>query len=95
MNIYPMTASKRSALSKKNKPIRKGGQFKEGEFMATEAALRAVAKYDKENTVRFGVKLNKKTDADVIEALKTAKEGKQGYIKRLIREDIAKQNKRQ
>ena len=63
--------------------------------MATEATLKAIAKYDKENTIRFGIKLNKKTDADVINALETAKEGKQGYIKRLIRDDLARQDKRQ
>jgi hypothetical protein len=58
---------------------------------ATEAQKRATAKYDKENTIQFKMKLNKKTDLDVIEALESASlqdGGKQGYIKRLIREDI-------
>ena len=44
-------------------------------------------KYDKENTTRINLKLNNKTDADIIQQLK-AQESIQGYIKRLIRDDI-------
>lgn len=44
-------------------------------------------KYDKENTTRINLKLNNKTDADIIQHLK-AQESIQGYIKRLIRDDI-------
>lgn len=44
----------------------------------------AQKKYDKENTVRISLKLNKKTDADIIEYLK--KYGnKQGAIKEILR----------
>lgn len=43
-------------------------------------------KYDKENTVQVRLKLNKKTDADIIEKLNSV-ENKQGYLKNLIRED--------
>lgn len=60
--------------------------------MQTEAQKRAVAKYDKVNTKQFHLKLNLKTDADIIERLdKVSSEegGKQGYIKGLIRKDIA------
>ena len=57
--------------------------------MATEAQKRASAKYDKENTVRVMLKLNTKTDRDIIVKLLMS-ENKQGYIKSLIREDIAK-----
>ena len=46
----------------------------------------AQARYDKENTIRFTIKLNKKTEADIIEKLNSV-DNKQGYIKRLIRED--------
>lgn len=46
----------------------------------------AQERYDKENTVRFTIKLNKKTEADIIEKLNSV-DNKQGYIKRLIRED--------
>lgn len=53
--------------------------------------MKAQAKYDKANTIFIGIKLNKKTDADLIEQIERSAEqdgGKQGYIKRLIREDI-------
>lgn len=55
---------------------------------ATEATIRQ-AKYDKANTSRLMLKLNKKTDADILRKLGTV-ESKQGYIKSLIRADIAK-----
>lgn len=55
-----------------------------------ESQKRAQAKYDGKNTIQFHLKLNKKTDADVIEQLETIPEGKQTYIKRLIREDMAR-----
>ena len=50
------------------------------------------AKYDKEHTKRYGLKLNLKTDSDIIEKLDAVKsgEGVQGYIKGLIREDLKK-----
>lgn len=52
----------------------------------------ATAKYDRENTTRINLKLNNATDADIIALLKAKKEteGIQGYLKRLIREDIKK-----
>ena len=61
--------------------------------MASEAQLRAQGRYDKANTVQFHLKLNLKTDADIIDRLQWAAdgEGKQGYIKRLIRQDIDRQ----
>lgn len=46
----------------------------------------AQERYDKENTVSVRLKLNKKTDADIIAKLSKV-DSKQGYIKRLIRED--------
>lgn len=45
------------------------------------------AKYDAENTVRVALKLNKKTDADIIAALERSP-NKQGLIKMAIREFI-------
>lgn len=48
----------------------------------------AKTRYDKKNTKMFGLKLNLKTDADVIRKLESI-ENKQGYIKALIRADIA------
>lgn len=49
--------------------------------------------YDRENTRRINLKLNNKTDADIIEWLESRKddEGIQGAIKRLIREHIEKE----
>ena len=45
------------------------------------------AEYDKVNTQRVSVKLNKMYDEDIIRHLET-KPSKQGYIKALIRADI-------
>lgn len=45
--------------------------------------------YDKANTIGVYLKLNKKTDADIITALESVT-NKQGFIKRLIRQEIAK-----
>lgn len=49
--------------------------------------------YDRENTRRINLKLNNKTDADIIEWLEDRKDGEgiQGAIKRLIREQIEKE----
>ena len=57
--------------------------------MVTEAQKKAQAKYDKANTRQIHLKLNRRTDADVIQALDNA-ESKQGYIKGLIRADISR-----
>lgn len=43
-------------------------------------------RWDRENTVVVTMKLNKNQDADIIEKLNSV-DNKQGYIKRLIRED--------
>ena len=45
--------------------------------------------YDRENTTRINLKLNNRTDADIIEKLRSV-ESIQGYIKQLIREDMKK-----
>lgn len=57
---------------------------------ASEAQLRAQDKYDRANTVKVMLKLNKKTDADILEKLDTV-DNKQGYIKGLIRDDIGRE----
>ena len=49
----------------------------------------ASKQYDKENTVRFSLKLNINTDADIISRLDSV-DNKQGYIKQLITEDITR-----
>ena len=60
-----------------------------GDDMATKAQIRAVAKYDKQNTKKIMLKLNTKTDADILKRLDSLP-NKQGYIKELIRKDMAK-----
>ena len=55
--------------------------------MATKAQSRASAKYDKTHTKGIYLKLNKKTDKDIIEFLDGV-ENVQGYIKNLIRQDM-------
>lgn len=56
--------------------------------MATPAQAKAQARYDKANTKQVMLKLNRNTDADIL--AKLAEVGNvQGYIKQLIRKDIA------
>lgn len=57
--------------------------------MATKAQLEAGKKYDKENTKKIILKLNLKTDDDILKKLAEV-DNKQGYIKNLIRADINK-----
>jgi hypothetical protein len=54
-----------------------------------EARDRAIAKYDAANTIQIHLKLNRKTDADILARL-AEMDSKQGYIKALIRADIEK-----
>lgn len=55
--------------------------------------IQYIAKYQKANTIQVNMRLNKKYDVDVIEKLKSLDNtGKSTYIKRLIREDIARTN---
>lgn len=51
--------------------------------------MRAQERYDRKNTVQVKMKLNKKTDKDILEKLESVP-NKQGYIKSLIRKDISK-----
>lgn len=55
----------------------------------SEAQMRANAKYDANNTMQIKMKLNRGTDADIIAKLESVG-NKQGYIKDLIRQDMAK-----
>lgn len=58
--------------------------------MATsEAQKRATKKYDSANVTNLYIKLNINTEMDIIEKLDQVG-NKSGYIKSLIREDIAK-----
>ena len=56
--------------------------------MATKQTLRQ-KKYDKANTKQYLLKMNLKHDSDIIEKLSQV-DSMQGYIKQLIREDIAR-----
>ena len=59
--------------------------------MISEAKKRANAKYDKTHTRLITLKLNKKTDADILKMLDGCG-NKQGYIKNLIRNDMLNRN---
>ena len=58
--------------------------------MTTEAQRKAQRRYDAKNTRQVHIKLNVRTDKDVLARLDEV-QSKQGYIKRLIREDLAKE----
>lgn len=49
------------------------------------------SRYDAAHTQQIKLKLNRKTDADILARLAEEK-NKQGYIKALIRKDIEKEN---
>ena len=55
--------------------------------MISQAKRRANAKYDKGHCKTYLLKLNRKTDVDIINMLESVP-NKQGYIKALIRADI-------
>lgn len=53
-----------------------------------ERATIAQRKYDEANTTRIQLKLNNRTDADILERLNSM-DSKQGYIKECIRKDMS------
>lgn len=53
---------------------------------------KASERYDKANTVQFKIKLNKKTDKDIIDFL-DGLENKQGFLKLIIREEMIRDKK--
>ena len=55
----------------------------------TDAHKRAVLKYDAANTKQFHLKLNTKTDADIIQRFQVVG-SVQTYLKKLVREDMKK-----
>lgn len=57
--------------------------------MATAAQIKASNKYAKENTKTFLIKVNKKTETEILEKLESV-ENKSGYIKKLIYDDLTK-----
>ena len=56
--------------------------------MTTKAQTEAVKRYQERNTRLMSIRLNLNTDADIIRRLEQV-ESKQGYIKELIRKDMA------
>ena len=56
--------------------------------MPTKASLRQT-RYDSKHCRTYGLKLNHETDADIIAKLASVP-SMQGYIKQLIRDDIAR-----
>lgn len=54
-----------------------------------DSNLKAIDKFNKEKTISVHLRLNKNTDADIIAKLESVP-SKMGYIKQLIRADIAK-----
>ena len=59
--------------------------------MATEAQKKAVAKYDKANTRKITVKLNRNTDADILAEIEAG--NMQGRIKELLRAGMEAQKR--
>lgn len=57
--------------------------------MATEAQRRATRKYDEAHTKQIHLKLNTRTDAEILQKLEQVG-NIQGYIKALILKDIGK-----
>lgn len=55
--------------------------------MVSDAQKAAQSKYDKKNTKQISFKFNLNTDADILERFQEV-DNVQGYIKRLIRNDI-------
>ena len=55
--------------------------------MTSEAKKAAKARYDAKTAKYISLKLNQNTDADILEHL-AKQENIQGYLKRLIREDM-------
>lgn len=57
----------------------------------SDAKIKANNKFNKANTRMVSLRLNYKTDADIIEKLDSV-ESKMGYIKSLIRKDLKETN---
>lgn len=58
--------------------------------MVKEKKYEPQERYDKANTTRVAIKLNKNTDADILEYLEESG-NKQGLIKALIRKEIERE----
>ena len=70
------------------RPPRSGAMVNTMGKKLTDAKREAIARYDAKATLQIHLKMNLKTDADILEHLEK-QDSIQGYIKRLIREDIS------
>lgn len=59
---------------------------------SSPAHVKAAAKYNEANIKQYVIKLNVKTDADIIEFFENLEGSRQGYIKQLIRDDMQRGN---
>ena len=57
--------------------------------MVSKKRMMSIARYDATHTKRLSLKLNLKTDKDILDKLDSVS-SKQGYVKKLIRDDLAK-----
>lgn len=57
--------------------------------MTSDALKKAQKKYDAENSLHISIKLNRRTDADIIEKI-SRETNKQAYIKECIRNQAGK-----
>lgn len=57
-----------------------------------QTSLKADTKYKKANIVKVNMSLNRNTDGDILSYIATI-DNKQGYLKRLIRADMARHAK--
>lgn len=59
-----------------------------------QTSLKADTKYKKANIVKVNMSLNRNTDGDILSYIATI-DNKQGYLKRLIRADMARRAKKE
>ena len=59
--------------------------------MSDNSKTRASDRYNRMHTTRVYLTLNNRTDADILDYIKNIDGSVQGYIKALIRADIARQ----
>lgn len=67
------------------------GNGKQGAQTKAHRRTLTQRKYDQANTTQLHFKLNNKTDADILEKLRSC-DNMQGYFKQLIRADIKEAN---
>lgn len=63
----------------------------EREKKTSDSQIKAIAKYNKENTVTYTLRLNKHTDAAMIDFI-NGLENKSGTIKKLMKKEMDRQS---